>query len=77
MGKASRELNLAREAIYKKEETQNNTGEFRKPTDLLEEHTAYEVLQKMSEYTSDNSYALCEYLDLININNFIYWCKTR
>jgi len=80
MGKASRELNLAREAIYKQEtpNDENNNIDYTKPTDnLFEENIAHEIQQAMIKYTSNNSYALCEYLDLINITNFIHWCKTR
>jgi|UniRef100_A0A6C0J114 hypothetical protein len=80
MGKASRELNLAREAMYKQEtkNDENNTEDYIKPTNnLFEENVAYHVQQAMIKYTSDNSYALCEYLDLDNLINFIYWCKTR
>ena len=72
------DFDTKRIVIQETKNDENNTEDYIKPTNnLFEENVAYHVQQAMIKYTSDNSYALCEYLDLDNLINFIYWCKTR
>jgi hypothetical protein len=78
MGKASRELGLARAAInYKTEIAEDESNNKIIHTGFKHEDTSYELQQKIINYTNDNSYSLCEYLDLVNLSNFIEWAQTR
>tara|TARA_Y100000389_G_C17458512_1_gene519867 strand:+ start:1305 stop:1553 length:249 start_codon:yes stop_codon:yes gene_type:complete len=82
MGKASRQLSEARHELNKEME-ENNTEKIINENNIETTNTsfnnefAHTVRQEMLEYCDNNSYALCEYLDLENLSNFIFWLRSR
>lgn len=81
MGKANRQLQKAKNE-YEKEIEQslfhnNNDDEVPIHNHQDYDDIAYQVQTELSKFCVDNSYALCEYLDIENIENYINWIMKR
>ena len=85
MGKASRQLTNARNELNKEIEENNKLqnddfeslniyNENSAPTD---EQNIFYIREEMLKFCDHNSYALCEYLDIENLGNFIKWIRKK
>lgn len=82
MGKASRQLNQARQECYETIEDTNNYSdkdseevkqEARELNDSYDRETAEIIRTQLIEYSQNGAYPLCEYLDIENTTNFTKW----
>ena len=83
MGKASRQLNQARQECYDTNENINNNysdidseelkEEARELKDSYDRETAEIIRSQIIEYAQNGAYPLCEYLDIENTTNFTKW----
>ena len=72
MGKSKRQLEKERKKIYNEEiyiTSQENIEE--KQNDIKE--TTILIQKELLRFCNENSWPLCEYLDLQNIENFVEW----
>ena len=80
MGKASRQLSEARSEISKEmgeNKIEENNGTNNIKHECFNDKFTDTIRQEMIEYCDKNSYALCEYLDVENLSNFIFWLQNR
>ena len=79
MGKARRELTLARNKLYetKKNEPQQDTcDKIEYDKQLLELYhieTANIIRKQFLDLAEEGHYPICEFLDIHNVENFIHW----
>jgi len=83
MGKASRQLNQARQECYEINEDTNNYSsdkdleelkqEAKELNDSYDRETAEIIRAQLIEYAQNGAYPLCEYLDIENTTSFTKW----
>ena len=79
MGKASRKLSEEKskyeKTLYHEEhdKTEINEDYLIIKKQNIKQDTIYEIQTKLSSFCHENSYSLCEYLDLDNIENYMDW----
>jgi hypothetical protein len=85
MGKASRQLTNARNQLNEeieennKQESEDIENIFIDDINIVakDEEIVFNIREEMLEFCDHNSYALCEYLDLENLGNFIKWLRKK
>jgi hypothetical protein len=82
MGKASRQLNQARQECYETNENTYNYSdkdleelkqEAKELNESYDRETAEIIRTQLIEYSQNGAYPLCEYLDIENTTNFTKW----
>lgn len=83
MGKAKRKLNAARKAYFseisKEDRISDDIDDIDDIDDLddSEDHrllyTAFDIRSSLFQYVEENSYPLCEYLDLESVIQYVKW----
>lgn len=85
MGKASRQLNQARQECYEINENTYNYSdkdledleelkqEAKELNESYDRETAEIIRTQLIDYSQNGAYPLCEYLDIENTTNFTKW----
>ena len=80
MGKAKRKLNAARKAYFSAISMEDRVIEDDgrdyiedDPNDYRLLNTAFDIRVFLFQYVEDNSYPLCEYLDLESVIQYVKW----
>lgn len=83
MGKAKRKLNEARKAYFSEISKEDRISDDDRddiegdiegdPEDRRLLYTAFDIRMSLFQYVEENSYPLCEYLDLESVIQYVKW----